>query len=393
MAAMSATALLAACGSGEAPAGSSTVPGVDDIDALPAGAWLLTSAEVDGTPLDLPAGVAVTMNFGDGRVTGSNGCNSYGADISMAEDGSITIGAIESTLMGCLDERAEIEQAFMRALASVARFEHGDDGRTVVLVADGSRWTFASDDDGGPAETADGDWIVSGFGADGTSYVPADDWPVTMSVSGTQIGGTAACNGYGGVVDGTDGRFVVGDLSWTEMGCAPEVMEIEQAFLRALQQVDTFEAGETSLRLSGPGIEGEADDVYIDLTPVEPVADARLTAQRWVLDTVLDGDAATNSPEMDLAFVEFDADGSLRGSTGCRLLEGEWQLSGATLQVPVLSAIDDPAAGVCSPESTSLDGVIISVIEAPLQVEIDGRRLTVLASGGDGLSFRADDAG
>jgi hypothetical protein len=62
--------------------------------------------------------------------------------------------------------------------------------------------------------------------------------------------------------------------------------------------------------------------------------------------------------------------------------------------VPTLAAIDDPTAGVCSPESEALDGAIIAVVESTMTAEIDGNRLTLTAPGGDGLSFVADgDAG
>jgi heat shock protein HslJ len=127
---------------------------------------------------------------------------------------------------------------------------------------------------------------------------------------------------------------------------------------------------------------------------VEPVDDTELVGSMWVLDTLIIGDTASNSSGMDAAFLEFSADGNLTGSTGCRRLEGEWSLEGATIQIPILSAIDDPTAGVCSPESKSLDGDIIAVIEsatnAEIEGQIEGNRLTLTAPGGYGLSFTAD---
>lgn len=245
-------------------------------------------------------------------------------------------------------------------------------------------------------ETVQGDWVLASGHLDGEEIALVDGWNVTMSIDGDRIGGTAACNSFGGTVAvrdelGLGGPFVVGELSWTEMGCEPEVMELEQQFLAALGRVDSYELADTlSLAETGVG-------TGLQFERVEPVADTELVGVTWRLDTLITGDAASNSPGMDDAFIEFHDDGTLAGSTSCRRLEGEWVLQGATVQVPTLAAIDDPTVGVCAPESEALDGAIIAVVESGMTVEIVGNRLTLTAPGGDGLSFvgesGSEDAG
>jgi heat shock protein HslJ len=250
-----------------------------------------------------------------------------------------------------------------------------------------------SSDDGGDDGSIDGEWVLRSGSLDGEQIELVDGWDVTMNIDGDQIGGTAACNGYGGTVAvgdefELDGSFVVGELSWTEMGCEASVMDLEQRFLRALGEIDSYELADT-LSLASTGV-----GTSLTFERVEPVDDTELVGVTWVLDTLITGDAASNSQGMDAAFVEFSDDGRLTGSTGCRRLEGEWSLDGATIQIPTLSAIDDPTAGVCSPESEALDGDIIAVIEsgatAQIEGQIEGNRLTLMAPGGDGLSFTAD---
>ena len=245
--------------------------------------------------------------------------------------------------------------------------------------------------DNGSDGSIDGGWVLVRGQLDGEEIELVDGWDVTLNIDGDEIGGTAACNGYGGTVAVGDefdlgGSFVIGELSWTEMGCEPAVMELEQQFLRALGEIDSYELADT-LSLAGA-------DVGTSLTfeRVEPVDDTALVGVTWVLDTLITGDTASNSTGVDAAFLEFSDDGMLVGSTGCRRLEGEWSLQGATIEIPILSAIDDPTAGVCSPESQALDGDIISVIESGTTAQIEGNRLTLTASGGDGLSFVADTA-
>jgi heat shock protein HslJ len=196
-------------------------------------------------------------------------------------------------------------------------------------------------DDGVDESSIDGDWVLRRGHLDGEEIALVDGWDVTMNLDGDRIGGTAACNGYGGTVGVGDefelgGSFVVGELSWTEMGCEPAVMELEQQFLAALSQIDSYELADTlSLAEAGVG-------TGLMFDRVAPVEDSALVGTMWRLDTVIAGDSASNSAAMDDAFIEFGDDGTLVGSTGCRRLEGEWLLQGATIQIPILSAIDDP---------------------------------------------------
>ena len=249
-----------------------------------------------------------------------------------------------------------------------------------------------STDGSGEDGSIDGAWLMVGGFLDGEEIALVDGWDVTMQLDGDEIGGTAACNGYGGSVtigqaSELGGSFEVGELSWTEMGCEPAVMELEQQYLAALAAVDSYELAETlSLGRTRAG-------TSLVFERVEPVADAELVGTTWVLDTLITGDTASNSPGMAGAFLEFSEDGVLTGSTGCRRLEGRWSIEGATIRIPVLSAIDDPNAGVCAPESEALDGDVIAVVESGSTVEVDGSRLTLTAPGGDGLSFQAHAAG
>ena len=93
---------------------------------------------------------------------------------------------------------------------------------------------------------------------------------------------------------------------------------------------------------------------------------------------------------MSAATLTLNDDRTLTGSTGCRLLEGEWVTAGAEIVFTSFSAIDDPLAGVCAPESLALEGIVISVLGDGFTAEIDGQRLTLMAQGNEGLSYTAE---
>jgi len=113
--------------------------------------------------------------------------------------------------------------------------------------------------DGRPADDEPGDqpvedvgveagWVVAELMVEGERVEVDPSWPITVKIDGEVISGTAGCNQYTGVIDWSAeagfGRFVVSDLSWTEIGCETEVMQVEQSFLAALQAVDSYEAAD-----------------------------------------------------------------------------------------------------------------------------------------------------
>jgi heat shock protein HslJ len=242
--------------------------------------------------------------------------------------------------------------------------------------------TLPAPDDAPDVAPIDGPWRLTAGVVDGSDVALVDGWDVTLDIDGAQLGGTAACNGYGGTVDTTNGAFVVGELNWTEMGCEPAVMELEQLFLRSLMGIESYAVTADVLTISGP----TAEWVFARELPVP---DAEIVGTTWVLDTYLDGDAATNMARMELATLILSEDGTFGGSTSCRRLEGEWITTGATIQFTSIAAIDDPTAGVCAPESETLDGLIISVLESGVTVGVDGDRMTLMAPGDEGLSYHA----
>ena len=100
-----------------------------------------------------------------------------------------------------------------------------------------------------------GNWqLVSGT-VDGQAIPLIDGSPVTLDVTGTEIGGTSACNSYGGqfILDGSS--ISIGDLVTTLMMCTPDVMAVETPYTAALPEVDTVAINGDQLILTGPGVE------------------------------------------------------------------------------------------------------------------------------------------
>ena len=123
---------------------------------------------------------------------------------------------------------------------------------TVVL---GACATSAPSPDGAGPVDVTGDWQMTSGTIDGVVLAVLDDAPITLSVTGTQVSGRAACNQYGGEVTVQDGRPRFSLTSMTEMACPEPAMAAEAAFTAALPRVVGAVLDGDRLTLSGPGVE------------------------------------------------------------------------------------------------------------------------------------------
>jgi heat shock protein HslJ len=90
---------------------------------------------------------------------------------------------------------------------------------------------------------------------DGEEIPLLDSHPITITFEGSEVSGTAACNGYGGTFELDGSEITVGALAMTEMACFPEeTMQAEAMFGTALPRVQTV-AIDDQMTLSGEGVE------------------------------------------------------------------------------------------------------------------------------------------
>ena len=79
-----------------------------------------------------------TMDFTKaGQVSGLAACNRYLGPVSLSGD-AITFGNLAATRMMCPDTLMDQEQRFLQALSMSKRFELTNEGRILLIYADGS---------------------------------------------------------------------------------------------------------------------------------------------------------------------------------------------------------------------------------------------------------------
>jgi heat shock protein HslJ len=230
-------------------------------------------------------------------------------------------------------------------------------------------------------DSVEGSWELRSGTRNGEPLPVIDSHPITMTLEAGEIGGTAACNSYGGqyAISGSEFR-IEGGLAATEMACFPaDVMESERQFLDALTSIDEVELTNDGLVLRGP-------DTELSFERLDPVPTSDLIGTVWILDGLAQGDTVT-SPMASAApaTLELFDDGTFVGSTGCRDISGSYQVNGAEVQFT-----DWGAVGECSAELEEQDSRVISGLEGGFRVEIEGDRMTTWVAGDEGLIYRAE---
>jgi heat shock protein HslJ len=226
------------------------------------------------------------------------------------------------------------------------------------------------------AGTPAGSWILT-RGTTPSGEIPVlDDHPITLTIDAEKVGGHAACNIYGGTVT-IDGHAIqLSAMSMTEMACLDDkAMNAEAAYMSALAAVSTWARHDDELVLTGDGVQ-----LTFGLRP--PVPDAEIVGTSWVLDTLIQGDAA--STVLGEATLSLAADGTFIGSTGCRELTGSYQISGEAIEFS-----DVTPTGSCSDELQGQDASVLDVLGGRVNATVDGSTLTLLGNDRHGLGYHA----
>jgi len=202
---------------------------------------------LEATAWVLNGNAAVSLQFDQGRVSGSDGCNRFNGPY-VSRGTSLKVGPpLAATQMACPPPVLRQAAQFNQALAST-RFFRRDRDQLRLLGADGRvRATLVPQ-----SRSLAGRWQVTAYNNGRQAVVsPLLGTNLDLSFLGDdRIGGNSGCNRYSATVQ-VDGSKVAitAPLSTRRVCVAPAgVMEQEQQFLAALTSVAT-------LRQEGPRLE------------------------------------------------------------------------------------------------------------------------------------------
>lgn len=234
-------ALVGGCGFAAAPIG----PTPEQNKSLSNTSWRLVSLNGQS----VLSGTAVTLNFENGRLNGTDGCNQYSASYT-ANGATFTVGKdIISTKKACQDTIMQQAAAYITALSQTASYRNDGQQLTLLDSAGKTLATFSMQS-GNLAGTS---WTVTGYN-DGkqavVSVINGTKLTAQFSADG-KLNGDAGCNTYMGTYETTDKNITVGQLATTRKMCAePQgVMEQEAQFLKALESAATYRVDGDRLEL------------------------------------------------------------------------------------------------------------------------------------------------
>lgn len=229
----------------------------------------------------------------------------------------------------------------------------------------------------GSSTSLEGEWLLQAGTNQGAAIPIVAGSKITLKVDGTQAGGSAACNLYGGTIQIDGSAIAISALSMTEMACPEPQMASESAYLAALPRVTTATRNGNSLTLAGPQVE-------LRFALVPEAANANLIGTTWIVESLISGEAVSSTVG-ERVTLEFSGGGRLAASTGCRDVTGAYEVDGGQVQVTL-----DPYDLIgCVEELGAQDAHILEVLSNGFGISIEGDRLTLMA-GDKGIGYRAD---
>lgn len=323
---------------------SQSATGQQDLTVLEDVTWRVTALTVDGVAAPVPETPAVTITFGGSPATlVARACNSLVGDLTGWPD-TLALGNLAQTEMACeIDGLMATESALSTALPRVDQVEGDSSG--VTLTGDGVELALAptGDTDAADADADAGagtlanpevvaalealagrEWALASGTVDGADVATPIEYPITLGVvvddDGVAHLGGRVCNHWGMPLSGES----AGEAGSNAMLCEG-LMEAESAVMDAVTRLDEVTESGGVLTLRGDGVEL----VWDERAPLDL---ANLTDVTWSMQTVSTAGAAA-VPAPDPTTWELRSDGTIRATSTCLVLTGEWTTSGSDVRV------------------------------------------------------------
>jgi heat shock protein HslJ len=308
-------------------------------------------------------GTHLTADFGtDGKLSGSGGCNTYGADYKT-ESKKITIGPIVTTRMMCAQPAGVMDQEaqYLAALESAATYSIDGDKLEMRTAADAMAALFQRVRPPAAASLAGTSWTLTSLGG----KTPAGPVITANFQEDGSLVGSGGCNRYNAAYKVSGDKIAIGPAASTMMACPQPVMAQEAAYLKALEQAATFKADAAQLTLFDAG--GKP------LATFAP-QNSGLAGTMWEVLNYNNGKQAVVGMIAGTHLTAgFGADGKLSGSGGCNDYGADYKTEGKNITIgPIMTTRKMCAqpAGVMDQEAQYL-----AALESAATYSIDGDRL------------------
>jgi heat shock protein HslJ len=236
---------LVGCG-GRTDATGRTVPDLDGTS------WVATAITEDGQARALVPGTELRVDFADGDIRVTGGCNTLGGRYHLSEKAELRADELASTTMGCDQPRTD-QDSWLSGTVFASPLVASLDGDTLVLARAGLELTLTDRRVASPDAALVGThWELDGVRTgDTVSSVPAGHTPTLSIGAGGAVTLHTGCNG--GTTSATvhDATITFAPATTTKMACADRSgRETEAAVLGVLDGDVEWSITEQTLTLT-----------------------------------------------------------------------------------------------------------------------------------------------
>lgn len=216
--------------------------------ATPMGHTYISTEVVGGA---IPGGGPLTLTFADGRVSANSGCNTSSGTVDLTDHVLRPTSPLAGTLMACPGDRGNADAWQTAFLESGPTWRL--DGDTLTLTGETVTVHLTDKKIVTPDKPLLGTtWIVTTLltpqGQVRSTTLDEVRPNLTIGEGGT-VNGLAGCNRMSGTAGVGPGDAVAFAVGTTKMMCGPEVMEVENDVLRALDGKTTATVDADTLTL------------------------------------------------------------------------------------------------------------------------------------------------
>ncbi len=190
----------------------------------------------------------------------------------------------------------------------------------------------------------------------------------------------AGCNHLLGNYAVEGDKLKITGMGGTDMACEPARMAQDEWFIK-------FMTGGPAWTLSGDDLvlkSGTTEIKLQDRKVADP--DRSLAGRRWVVDGLMDSEAASSVPQGAQAYLEFQGgpqDGKVTGNTGCNSLSGTYAEADGKI---TFSSVATTRIACPGPQG-QLERSVMAVLDGPVDAKIEANKLVLRHPSGKGLSL------
>lgn len=231
---------------------------------------------------------------------------------------------------------------------------------------------------GGDSPLRDRTFLSTAVSEGGKPYPLSEKTRVRLTFTGDgRLIADAGCNSMQGSVKLGGGTIEVSELGSTGIGCPGNLHEQDTWLSRFLSSKPAWKLDGTTLVVSSSSTEVTLADRKV----AEP--DLPLQGTKWTVDTLVDGEVASTTPNAGTAWLVFDKE-TVQVSAGCNSGSGTYQVSGDILRIGDVAT----TRKACEPDLMTLETAVLGTLQGEVTYKIEANALTLKGPNGKGLQLR-----